>query len=223
MGDSEWSPLRAKSRQMSVQEIIEQWRDDAHGRGLKAYNLGSGQRPVEGYVNVDAADIPEVDVVADLFGSNWPLEDGSAGMIYMSHFLEHVPNWSAFWNEMWRIAADECRVVIHGPWFMSNRHYQDPTHCQPLLDEKFLYLDRQWRTSQLIEHYGADASVNFVQMFDPFRDWSARLKGATREAQMDALYHERNAVGDCVWFLKALKSEEAIERMKQSQLKALGL
>jgi len=55
-------------------------------------NLGSGQRPIAGFVNVDAlADAPDVDVVADI-SDVLPFEDGSADLIYAAHILEHFPH-----------------------------------------------------------------------------------------------------------------------------------
>ena len=54
-------------------------------------NLGSGSRPLPGFVNVDAlADAPGVDVVTDI-SEPLPFEDGSAELIYAAHILEHFP------------------------------------------------------------------------------------------------------------------------------------
>ena len=58
--------------------------------GLKI-NLGSGERPLPGFINVDAlADAPGVDVVADI-SEPLPFEDRSAELIYAVHILEHFP------------------------------------------------------------------------------------------------------------------------------------
>ena len=55
-------------------------------------NLGSGQRPIAGFVNVDALpDAPGVNVVADI-SDVLPFEDGSASLIYAAHILEHFPH-----------------------------------------------------------------------------------------------------------------------------------
>jgi predicted SAM-dependent methyltransferase len=53
-------------------------------------NLGSGERPLRGFVNVDTlAEAPGVDVVADVT-ERLPFEDASAELIYAVHLLEHV-------------------------------------------------------------------------------------------------------------------------------------
>ncbi len=55
-------------------------------------NLGSGERPLPGFVNVDILeDAPGVDVVADI-SERLPFEDHSADLIYAAHILEHFPN-----------------------------------------------------------------------------------------------------------------------------------
>jgi predicted SAM-dependent methyltransferase len=59
--------------------------------GLKI-NLGSGNKPLPGFVNVDALpDAPDVDVVADI-SERIPLDDGCAELVYASHLLEHFPH-----------------------------------------------------------------------------------------------------------------------------------
>ena len=55
-------------------------------------NLGSGDRPLPGFVNVDALPTARgVDVVADL-SERLPFEDCSASVVYASHLLEHFPH-----------------------------------------------------------------------------------------------------------------------------------
>lgn len=55
-------------------------------------NLGSGTKPLPGFVNVDALpDAPGVDVVADI-SQRLPFDDGSADLVYAAHILEHFPH-----------------------------------------------------------------------------------------------------------------------------------
>jgi predicted SAM-dependent methyltransferase len=59
--------------------------------GLKV-NLGSGDRPLPGFVNVDVLPTARgVDVVADI-SEHLPFEDRSASVVYASHLLEHFPH-----------------------------------------------------------------------------------------------------------------------------------
>ena len=52
-------------------------------------NLGSGHKPLEGYLNVDARELPGVDMVAE--ASDLLFEPGSVEEIFSAHFLEHFP------------------------------------------------------------------------------------------------------------------------------------
>ena len=52
-------------------------------------NLGAGHIPVDGYLNVDARDLPGIDVVADI--RTLPFGAGDVSEIYSAHLLEHFP------------------------------------------------------------------------------------------------------------------------------------
>lgn len=207
-----WDPRSRKGERMSLAAMLERFLDERPA-GTQAYNLGAGQRKQDGFLSVDAAKTATTDIVADLFGTNWPIEDDSAGVVWMSHFMEHVPNWGQFWSEMWRVSADNCQVVILGPWFMSNRYWQDPSHCQPLLDDKFFYLNREWREANLLEHSPQYPDVHYVMNYNTIDQFHPRLTraGVSLEAQQEAKLVERNSLTDCVWFLKALKTPESIK------------
>jgi predicted SAM-dependent methyltransferase len=105
-----------------------------------ALNLGSGEAPLAGFVNVDALpDAPGVDLVADI-SQPLPFEDGSVDRIYAVHVLEHfatdqVPGLLADWRRVLRpggealIAVPDLEVIArtildrsgwftppHNPW-----------------------------------------------------------------------------------------------------------
>jgi len=65
-------------------EKFEQARQD----GLRL-NLGCGHLAIDGYVNVDARDLPGVDVVAPV--DNLPVGEGEAVELYSAHLVEHFP------------------------------------------------------------------------------------------------------------------------------------
>ena len=70
-------------------------------------NLGSGETPIPGFVNVDALETARgVDVVADI-GERLPFDDDAADLVYASHLLEHfptaeVPHMLAEWRRVLR-------------------------------------------------------------------------------------------------------------------------
>ncbi len=55
--------------------------------GRLRLNLGCGERPLDGYVNVDFRSAPHVDVVAD--ARRLPFDEGSVDEIVSSHLVEH--------------------------------------------------------------------------------------------------------------------------------------
>jgi hypothetical protein len=54
---------------------------------IKRVNLGCGHVPKVGYINVDARELPGVDLVANV--TSLPFEPGSVSEIYASHLIEH--------------------------------------------------------------------------------------------------------------------------------------
>lgn len=83
------------------------------GRDALRLNLGSGERPLPAFVNVDTlADAPGVDVVADVT-QPLPFEDESAELIYAVHLLEHVAT-----DSVPAVLADWRRVLRPGGLLM---------------------------------------------------------------------------------------------------------
>jgi predicted SAM-dependent methyltransferase len=84
--------------------------------GLKI-NLGSGNKPLPGFVNVDALpDAPGVDVVADI-SERIPLDDGCAELVYASHLIEHFPHSKSLYmlREWRRLLQPGGRLMIATP------------------------------------------------------------------------------------------------------------
>ncbi len=80
-------------------------------------NLGSGDRPLPGFLNVDVLpDAEGVDVVADI-SDHLPFEDGSASVVYASHLLEHFPHSRSvdILREWHRILEPDGRLLVAVP------------------------------------------------------------------------------------------------------------
>lgn len=67
-------------------------------------NLGCGYRPMKGWVNVDRARGPEVQVVWDL-ANGLPFPDSSCVAVFSEHFIEHILKEDAarFLTECYRV------------------------------------------------------------------------------------------------------------------------
>lgn len=82
---------------------------------------------MEGWVNLDIAPLPGVDVVYDIQQSPLPFADGSFDEILCNDVLEHV-EYAAVLKEIVRILAPGGVVHIRVPHFSSRNNYVDPTH-----------------------------------------------------------------------------------------------
>ncbi len=92
----------------------------------RALNLGCGRFPKPGYVNVDWADNPGVDVVHDLAERPWPFADERFERVEADHVLEHLPEVFDTMRELHRILKPGGTLVIRVPHF--SRGFSHPEH-----------------------------------------------------------------------------------------------
>lgn len=120
-------------REKSIQQIREE-RGDAYVK----INLGAGNDPTSGFVNVDILDLPGIDVVHNLMDFPYPFEDGSATEIRAVDVLEHMDNYTAdlrpsviaFIEECHRILKPGGELYIQTPGYDAEFLWQDPTHVR---------------------------------------------------------------------------------------------
>lgn len=53
-------------------------------------DIGGGNNPQPGFVNIDILDLPKVDIVHNIELTPWPLPDESVSLAMASHLLEHI-------------------------------------------------------------------------------------------------------------------------------------
>jgi SAM-dependent methyltransferase len=80
-------------------------------------NLGCGQFPKPGYVNLDVDPNSKADVRHDLNQFPYPFEDESFSRIEAAHVLEHLPDPFVVMKEIHRIAEPGAIVDIRVPHF----------------------------------------------------------------------------------------------------------
>jgi len=102
-------------------------------------NLGAGSVIRDGWVNVDIAPLPGVDVVWDLDVAPWPWPDGAAERIEAKDVFEHVDDPILFMTECWRVLAPAGTLRIRTPYWRSRDAFTDPTHKRFPTEHTFDY------------------------------------------------------------------------------------
>ncbi len=118
-------------------------------------NLGSGQRPQDGFINVDKFGAP--DLKWDLEQFPWPWPDNSVGEIVMNHVLEHLgANIDIFFGiikEMYRVCRDGGIIDIAVPHPRHDDFLGDPTHVRAFTPDSFAHYSKD--TCRLWQKQGA--------------------------------------------------------------------
>jgi predicted SAM-dependent methyltransferase len=108
-------------------------------------NLGSGSRPMPGYVNVDKYGTP--DVTHDLEAFPWPWPDNSVGEVMLRHVLEHLGQQTDVYfgivKELHRVCQADAHIFIVVPHFRHDYFYQDPTHVRAITPEGLLHFSQR--------------------------------------------------------------------------------
>lgn len=90
-------------------------------------NIGCGNDIREGFINLDIAQLPGVDVVCDIENSLLPFENHSFEYIICCDVLEHV-DYPKVLKEIHRVLKPDGVVEIRVPHFTSSNNFIDPTH-----------------------------------------------------------------------------------------------
>ena len=104
-------------------------------------NLGCGSDILPGYINVDSAALPGVDIVHNLAERPWPLADSSTDEVKMIHVLEHLPDTIGTIEELHRICKPGSMVRIRVPYYNSPAMFADPTHCSFFSERTLHFFD----------------------------------------------------------------------------------
>jgi hypothetical protein len=98
-------------------------------------NIGSGGKPLEGYVNVDMQPMVHPDVVCDIGKKYWPFSDNSVDEVVAEHILEHLTTPELFhcMQEMYRVCKAGAEVKVRLPHPRADIFLGDPTHQRPVM------------------------------------------------------------------------------------------
>lgn len=148
-------------------------------------NIGCGERKLEGYTGVDAADRSAADIKAP--ADKIPLPDGAADEIIAIHLVEHLYCWDlpAALSEWARLLKKGGLLIIEAPDLMkacrnvvekrrAGKHedqatlwalYGDPRRCDPFMSHRWAYTFNSLRP--LVEAAGFTDAVEKETQFHP--------------------------------------------------------
>lgn len=95
---------------------------------IKKLNLGCGTDIRQGYVNLDSAKLPGVDVVHNIEKLPLPFTDDAFEEILAYDVLEHIADFIPLMRELHRILKKGGKLLIRVPHFTSRNNFADPTH-----------------------------------------------------------------------------------------------
>ena len=101
-------------------------------------HLGCGTNIYPGWVNLDCAALPGVDVVHDLNQLPLPFADGTVDEILCQDVFEHV-NYPPLLKECLRLLVPGGQIHIQVPHFTAVNNFDDPTHVNMFSSKTFKY------------------------------------------------------------------------------------
>jgi SAM-dependent methyltransferase len=126
----------------------------ARGETLKL-DLGCGlTKRGPGYIGVDMADSPAVDVVGDVLEVLRTLEGETVSEVYSSHLFEHIAELEPLIDELERVLVVGGRLLVRVPHFSNPYYYSDPTHRRPFGLYTFSYFADDRLLRRRVPTYG---------------------------------------------------------------------
>ena len=182
-------------------------------------NLGCGSDRRQGWVNVDKYATSAPDQVVDLEQLPWPWPDSAAEEVLLRHVLEHLGTTAAAYlgimTELWRVCADQAKVVIVVPHPRSDQYLNDPTHVRPItaagLELFSQARNREWQAKNMPNtplglQLGIDFALEQVNM-TPDEPWASRYrKGEISASELhQAARQFNNVIAETAITLRAVK------------------
>lgn len=184
-------------------------------------HLGCGRNPMKGWVNIDMAPGPGVDLVQDLDvgvgrSMRLPFQDDSVDAIYAAHFLEHIRNPLPLMQELYRVAKPNAQAVFRVPYGSSDDAFEDPTHVRQLFVHSWGYFSQPyyWRAD-----YGYTADWDTKDIVLTLLESTYERFHGVREEIIHAIQTSRNIVYEMTATLVAHKPPRPPQRELQTPVR----
>jgi SAM-dependent methyltransferase len=181
-------------------------------------NVGCGRNIQKGWVNLDSAALPGVDLVCDLEklrANPIDLPDGSVDNFLLSHVIEHIRDSLGLMQELWRVATPGALAVIRVPHGASDDAWDDPTHVRAYFASSFGYFSQPfyWRADY---GYRGDWRPEKIHLLVDMN----RCAGLSVQDIFTKTLHERNMVVEMICEMRAVKPmrEPKLELQTQAQI-----
>jgi hypothetical protein len=177
-------------------------------------NLGCGQNPLDGFVNVDWIDGPGVDLMLDLENDTWwnapGLRPDTVDQVYASHLIEHIRDPLAMMQNLWHVCSDGALAEFACPYGSSDDADEDPTHVRRMFINSWAYFAQPtyWRGNT---EYTGDWRTLEIHLQVPPSSWaiSQAARPGDENGALNHLYQrvhrERNVVEQMVAILECRK------------------
>jgi hypothetical protein len=181
-------------------------------------NLGSGQNPQAGYLNVDKFGSPDMKWDLEVFP--WPWADDSVDEILMIHVFEHlgqaVGTYFQIIKEIYRVCRHTALIHIIVPHPCHDDFLSDPTHVRSFTPYSFEFFsqarNRKWQAeknpdSPLGIYLGVDLVSELIQV-DLDEPWLSQSQaGKISDAQVrQAVSQLRNVAKQIQFKLRVSKN-----------------
>ena len=178
-------------------------------------NVGCGRNIQEGWINLDSAALPGVDLVCDLESvraSPIALPDESVEQFLISHVIEHIRDSLGLMQELWRLAKPDAIAVIRVPHGGSDDAWEDPTHVRAYFPGSFGYLSQPFYSNA---DYGYRADWNPDKL--TLLVHRGRCAGLSPQQIIAMSQTERNVVKEMICELRAVKPMREARRELQTR------
>jgi SAM-dependent methyltransferase len=181
---------------------------------LRRLHVGCGRNIKVGWINLDRAAAPGVDVVADLEGCRQhplPFPDDHFDQVLAEHVIEHVHDALGAMQELHRITKPGGTATLRVPYGSHDDAFTDPTHVRPYFVESWAFFSQPnyWRADY---GYRGDWRPDAIMLMMA-REF---VDGMPHAAINHAIRYQRNAVVEMIVEMTAIKPIRPPDRALQT-------